>query len=418
MAASDPHVIVLSEDDSTIETDETVERKRKSKFIIDEASDRSTKKPSTKAAGHIRQHILITLSHAESVDISLPDLMRRIPGAFVIEKMVGCTEKHAEGGHHYHIAVHAPSASKHTATKIIRSLYPEFDGRGINVKFHKCWLTMLQYVTKEDPNWMNNIYGDYCADDARDELKSRVNKTMNAVHVVRKHISDGKSIESLVHNDDVAPFLFRSSAPLRFAEMCVATESVRSTVDSILALAHDIDLHDARAHCSADQLLALEHFGKQLVGRRPRQRQVYCVGPSGTGKSFPFLLLAGCTRCFTPCLENGDRAFAGWDDSRYDWIYINDFDDNIKFQLLSNLLEGAEMKLNGYGRQHSKLRNVPVVITANDKPRYPKLSPLRLQALENRLQIIRFSRTMTSEEDKDPELTREMVCSIVANFIE
>lgn len=371
----------------------------------------------TKLGGHIRQHILITLSHAEQVPLELHPLVERLHSEFSVLKMVACKEQHKEGGFHYHIALHNDNASKHTATSRIRALYPEFEGRGIDVKFHKSWLTMLAYVTKEDPTWYNNLWN-YTREEAEDELRSRINKTMNAVQVVRKHIAGGGSVASLVHNDAVAPFLFRSSAPLRFAEMVAEATATRSTIDTILELATDVDVHAARAHCNPEQLAALEVLARQLTGRRQRQRQLYCVGPSGTGKTFPFSLLAASTRCFIPCIENGERAFAGWDDNRYDWILINDFHDNIKFQLLSNLLEGAEMKLNGYGRQHVKRANVPVVITANKQPEYSNLDRLRITALHNRLQILRFNTEMQTSEDKEPELTTKEVCAIMANFLE
>jgi hypothetical protein len=130
---------------------------------------------------------------------------------------------------------------------------------------------------------------------------------------------------------------------------------------------------------------------KQLQGRVPRQRQLYCLGPSGTGKTFLFEQLARHTRCFVPCLENGDRMFAGYSDLKHDWIFINDFCDSVNFQMLSNILEGSTMMLNGYGQQLLKVRNVPVVITANELPLYPKLTDARRNALLNRLKVVNFS---------------------------
>ena len=372
------------------------------------------------APGVLRRWILITLSHAEKVDIDLHTLCARLNTAFNVDKMVAATEKHVEGGHHYHIAMENSSASKHTATSRIRALFPEFPGMGCNVKFHKSWITMLSYCTKEDPNWSENIFGDYDKRRALEELHSRKSKTLNAVHIIRQHMQSGGTINALVHNDDVAPLLLRSAAStLRFAEMCQESRASAPTLETLERLADDADVVEAKSRCSPEQLRALEILAKQLSGgRRQRQRQLYCVGPSGTGKSFPFTLIAPLTRCFIPCLENGDRAFAGWSDDAYDWIFINDFHDNIKFQTLSNLLEGAPMKLNGYGRQHVKAANVPVVITANKKPQYANLDRLRVEALENRLHTVPFTTQQATAEDTDAALTARDVATVMMSFID
>lgn len=74
--------------------------------------------------------------------------------------MVICTEKHKkeEDAYHYHAAIWNENASKHTATKRLREAFHEWDGRSLNVTFHKSLATMYAYVIKEDKNPL--IWGD------------------------------------------------------------------------------------------------------------------------------------------------------------------------------------------------------------------------------------------------------------------
>lgn len=343
---------------------------------------------------HIRRWILLTLSHVEQLQITIAECVSRIQRTFSTSKIVACTEAHSEGGHHYHFAIENSDASRFTAADILRKKFVEFEGRGIDIKFHKCWATMLQYVTKEDPSWRDNIFGDYTAEDAERELSAKRSKTANAVTAIRQHIESGGTIASLAYNDTVAPFMLRSAGSVqKFAELVSLAKKHEPTLDFIQRMSRDIDEVSTLALLdliTTPQRESLKVFVRQLQGRQPRQPQLYCVGPPNCGKTYLFQILAQHTSCFIPCLENSDRAFAGYDDRLHDWIFINDFHDNVRFQLLSNLMEGAPMKLNGYGTQSLKTKNCPVVFTANELPAYKNLDQSRSQALLSRIQRVPF----------------------------
>lgn len=365
-------------------------------------------RPSAKASGkrvssgNLRRWLLVTLSHTETRSVELSVACERLQKTFEISRGVAVKEKHKDLGEHFHIAIECSDASRYTATNEVRKLFPEFEGRGCNVSFHKAWVTMLQYVTKENGALQSaHIFGDYTIDDAERELQAKRGKTMNAVVAVRKHVESGGTCASLAYNDDVAPFMLRScSSVVAFAGLVGDSQKKENTWETITRLAALGDAAAGLEFIGPEQVEALTVFVKQLHGRRHREPQLYCVGDSGTGKSYLFQLLSMETRCFIPCVENGDRAFAGYSDELHDWIFINDFHDNVKFQLLSNLCEGAPYMLNGYGGQRKKMRNVPIVFTANNKPVYRGLSEQRQKAIQSRMKFVEFrSDYMTSEKE-------------------
>lgn len=354
-----------------------------------------------------RRFILLTLSHNELQERSLTKdvVHQRIEQRFHVVRAIACTEQHQEGGHHFHYAFENTDASKNTATKVLRSTFPEWDGMSLDIKFHKSWTTMAKYVTKEDKNY--TIYNDYNEQQLQEELRAIESKSLNAVRVIRAHVASGGSIASLVHNDVVAPIMLRSSTSVRlFAEYVQQSMPSESTLDTIIRVSKtvtDEEIKDFMTTLTQPMVDSLQHFVRQLQGRTLRQPHVYCHGSTHTGKSYLFTLIAQNTRCFIPCLENNDRAFADYDDNRFDWIFINDFHDNVRFQTLSNLCEGIPMKLNGYGLQKTKSKNCPIVFTSNRLPEYKNLDSSRLTALMTRLTTIQYTQQIpaTSQDPAD-----------------
>jgi hypothetical protein len=347
----------------------------------------------------LRRFFLITLDHVEQQEpsLTLEVAGKRVEAIFDCVSGVVAREDHKDGGYHYHCAVENSNASKNTATKYIRKAFPMFKGRMINVKFHKCFLTPAEYACKENKT-LEDVFvfpESFTKEDLRSILDRKRTKTEMCVEAMREHVLAGKPNETLVSNAAVVPFMLRNvNSVLTVANMMRAAPLIdnRDTKTRITdAAGGEAPSADVLDMLSSPQRHCLKELMKQLQGRVPRQRQLYCLGPSGTGKTFLFEQLARHTRCFVPCLENGDRMFAGYSDLKHDWIFINDFCDSVNFQMLSNILEGSTMMLNGYGQQLLKVRNVPVVITANELPLYPKLTDARRNALLNRLKVVNFS---------------------------
>jgi hypothetical protein len=364
---------------------------------------------------NLRKNLLLTLTHVDRQcpNMSLNDVYEQMKQVCKIVRAVGCTEVHEEMGFHYHMAIENTTASKHSIAKRVRLAFPDFPGRMVDVSTnHKSWMKMLTYVTKEDENYeCFSADGLYTREIAQEELECKRGKVLNAVYTIRQHIDAGGSIASMVRDDDVAPFMLRSATSVtqfaRYVQQSSERESFLKAVDRVGASG---SIHTAQQFLNDSQKSSLWEFMAQMQGRRPRQPQVYCVGDSCTGKTYPFMLLAQhLPGCFIPCLENNERAFAQYDDSLHDWILINDFHDNVRFQLLSNLCEGSLMTLNSYGGQTTKKNNCPVIFTANQLPQYKNLDRARITALHNRLIPITF----TAAVPGDSEMSVEDLCALL-----
>lgn len=388
------------------------------RFVEGESSESGKARPEKKSksgtgqvpSSHIRRWKLLTFTHCEREDrgdTSLRDTISRVESLWDCVRIVGVTEVHSDQGKHYHLAVESRNASKNNATKKLRELFPEYSGRALNISFHRCWSTMLMYVAKDDKELVNAEFGaGYTREEAIEDMKQKLTPSMRGVFGVRGAVERKEHFDSLAYDDDVAPFLLRSAASVKMMyEMAQNHNERESSVAAIKRLAEGGNPETFEAKTSAAQQEALGSFYDQLSkGRNRREPQVYCYGPTSTGKTFLFEMLAEATACFIPCLENGERAFAGYSDSVHDWIFINEFHDNVKFQTLSSLTEGARMTLNGYGGQREKRKNIPVVFTANSLPRYKNLDEVRVEALMSRIKPVEFTQRYAYTADEKPEM--------------
>ena len=123
-------------------------------------------------SSHIRRYLLITLSHAESGDRShyTPHfVVSKCRSLFNCESVIVAKELHKSKGYHYHVGVLNDTASCHTASKELRSSFPEFDGRQLNVSFHKSWNTICEYVFKQDSD-------PYCWGTTKEQCYERIHR--------------------------------------------------------------------------------------------------------------------------------------------------------------------------------------------------------------------------------------------------
>lgn len=79
----------------------------------------------------LRKYILLTLSHVEKTPerkkLSSECIISRLVKSFVCRSIIVSKEHHSSlGGLHYHVGIWNESASKHTATSVLRTAFPEF----------------------------------------------------------------------------------------------------------------------------------------------------------------------------------------------------------------------------------------------------------------------------------------------------
>lgn len=102
------------------------------------------------AASTARELLLITLAHAERINVSCEEIVTRLTKLWECSSIVIAKEVHEEGGFHLHIAVKNKGASKNSAVRSVRDSFKEFEGSQCDVRFHKGWGVLIGYVTKED----------------------------------------------------------------------------------------------------------------------------------------------------------------------------------------------------------------------------------------------------------------------------
>lgn len=101
--------------------------------------------------GTLRPYILLTLINVESRIQDKSKIIERIINLFSCKSVVLSTEKHEDGkGEHYHVGIWATNASKNTVRKRLRSSFPEWDGRSLDISLHKGWGTICEYILKVD----------------------------------------------------------------------------------------------------------------------------------------------------------------------------------------------------------------------------------------------------------------------------
>lgn len=82
-------------------------------------------------------YILLRLSHAEGRPTANPEWVRdRLRELFDCRAILVAKESNSESGYNLHAGILNRDASKNTALKRIRRVFPEWEGRTLDVQFH------------------------------------------------------------------------------------------------------------------------------------------------------------------------------------------------------------------------------------------------------------------------------------------
>jgi hypothetical protein len=167
------------------------------------------------AKSTLRLYISITLSHAEKGVVTQDEVVNRLRRAFKCKCIVVSKEKHSAGGFHFHVAV---KNAKHNAAKIIRSIFPEFDG--VQCEVSKGW--GCAYLTKEDKSPL--VWGEYTREQILDISEcSRHHKKDTTVpnQVVLDNLSKCEDWFDIYSNEVLVNRLFRSYGTSAFDDLKV-----------------------------------------------------------------------------------------------------------------------------------------------------------------------------------------------------
>ncbi|TXG46227.1 hypothetical protein EZV62_028258 [Acer yangbiense] len=130
---------------------------------------------------------------------------------------ISITLSHAEKG-----VVTQDENAKHNAAKIIRSIFPEFDGVQCEVRFPKGWGRLCAYLTKEDKSPL--VWGEYTREQILDISEcSRHHKKDTTVpnQVVLDNLSKCEDWFDIYSNEVLVNRLFRSYGTSAFDDLKV-----------------------------------------------------------------------------------------------------------------------------------------------------------------------------------------------------
>ena len=109
-------------------------------------------KPST-----LREFFIITLEHGETRNLTPILLMDRVTQHFKCESVLVVRENYPNEEFKFNVGVKCLDASKNTALKKIKGIFPEFEK--IHVQFKKGWGPIALLLTKQDKNPL--VWGKY-----------------------------------------------------------------------------------------------------------------------------------------------------------------------------------------------------------------------------------------------------------------
>lgn len=334
----------------------------------------------------VRKYLLITLCHADRREnVTKEMILLRIRDRFECGAIVVAKEVHQEGGYHYHIAVLTSSASKNTATKIIRRIFSEWEGRAIDVKFHKTWATVIAYTIKEDKE--PTIWGEYNMEQLREICrKKQKHKRIECTppQEILDRLAQKKDILE-IYDDEILKAKVLAALP-RMKEAHEDLKTIRMMRENVMGRIQDYlkeKGNPSEYHIEElqEKYLLIDWIACQLCFARPiKTKQLFLYGQPSTQKTLIFNLLQKVVSIYYVSSRRND--FTGAND-HYDLWVFDEFHEpgentgmygaNEEGTAYANtilrILDGQECRLDSkYARVFTKKRNVPIVMIANRLP--------------------------------------------------
>lgn len=331
-----------------------------------------------------RKYILVTLSHTEKRQVSPIMALDRIRKKFQCVAVVIAQETHNTQGIHYHIAIISKNASKNNATRIIRSIFPEFEGRQCEVRYHKGWGTMCTYVTKEDKEPL--VWGEYTKNDILSVAENTKKKRKNTITPPRVIIEKIEKCEEWidVYQDEILKekLLTAYSNMRRIHEDMELIKMRRTSIgEKIVEYLNEKKWpEEYTPEEIKEKYILIDWVACQLAFQRPiKTKQLFIYGEPSTQKTLILNFIAKVLRVYFASSRINDFAGA---DNYYDLWVFDEFhepedttgytydrmstDASAYANTLLKVLDGQECRLDSkYGKIYNKKVNVPVIMVAN-----------------------------------------------------
>lgn len=314
---------------------------------------------------HIRKYLLLTLSHSERRNISSQEIIEKIHNLFKCKQIIVAQELHQDHGTHYHIGILNESASRYTAAKLLRKTFPMFDGKQINVTFHKGWNTICHYLLKQDKTpacWGTSL------PEVQLVSESVKKKTISYPQLLER-LKTKEDWTEVLTDEHLGPRCLRNYSSLKqvFADLQGIKES-KHFFKRLSEYLRDKNEPKYTGDELKEKYPALEWLVFNLCRERHlKQPQLLLTGLPGTNKTNLFDILSKVLRIYSPPHRKDD--FTGVDDNYDLWLFDEFNPSRLHPTTLNAILDGQPVQLDQkYGMVFKKKRNVPIVIISNYFP--------------------------------------------------
>lgn len=263
------------------------------------------------------------------------------------------------------IGIWNESASKYTATSKLRELFPEFEGRQLNVSYHKGWNSICTYLLKEDKSPV--VWGEESLELVRERAVAAASKRRGPDLV--KLLRGKSSWKEVILDDNLAKKCLSSYSSVlnTFIDMQAAKKSTHVFERLASYVKEKGGLVYTRDELKERFPLLIWLVFSICRDRHLRQRQMIVLGDPGTHKTDMVQSLSQIFNVYF--VPRRARDFTGADKDFDLWVIdeLSGYDTDV--DTLNMLLDGQKVSLDcKYGRVFEKTKNVPIILISNKLP--------------------------------------------------